>query len=77
VWVNKNGKTDFVWVVLLGRTTVKLYTLFYTLNTLYIMNSAVFYVVKKNVNSVAVVRKQTILTEWPPLVGEVSVNLCG
>jgi hypothetical protein len=28
-------------------------------------------------NSVAVVRKRTIPTEQPPLVGEVSANLCG
>jgi hypothetical protein len=28
-------------------------------------------------NSVAVVRKRTIPTERPPLVGEVSANLCG
>jgi hypothetical protein len=32
---------------------------------------------KKNLNSVAVVRKRTIPTEWPPLVGEVSANVCG
>jgi hypothetical protein len=31
----------------------------------------------KIVNSVAVVRKRTIPTERPPLVVEVSVNLCG
>jgi hypothetical protein len=30
-----------------------------------------------NNNSVALVREQTILTERPPLVGEVSVNFCG
>jgi hypothetical protein len=28
-------------------------------------------------NSVAVVHKRTIPTERPPLVGEVSANLCG
>jgi hypothetical protein len=28
-------------------------------------------------NSVVVVRKRTIPTERPPLVGEVSANLCG
>jgi hypothetical protein len=28
-------------------------------------------------NSVALVREQTILTERPPLVGEVSANFCG
>jgi hypothetical protein len=28
-------------------------------------------------NSVALVRKQTIPTERPPLVGEVSANFCG
>jgi hypothetical protein len=32
---------------------------------------------EKNLNSVASVRKRTIPTERPPLVGEVSVNLCG
>jgi hypothetical protein len=32
---------------------------------------------EKKKNSVAVVRKQTIPTEWPPLVSEVSANLCG
>jgi hypothetical protein len=32
---------------------------------------------KKKLNSVAVVRKRTIPTERPPLVGEVSANLCG
>jgi hypothetical protein len=32
---------------------------------------------KKKKNSVAVVRKQTIPTERPPLVGEVSANFCG
>jgi hypothetical protein len=31
----------------------------------------------KKLNSVAVVRKRTIPSERPPLVGEVSVNLCG
>jgi hypothetical protein len=31
---------------------------------------------KKKLNSVAVVRKRTIPTERPPLVGEVSVKLC-
>jgi hypothetical protein len=29
------------------------------------------------INSVTVVRKLTIPTERPPLVGEVSANLCG
>jgi hypothetical protein len=29
------------------------------------------------INSVALVRKRTIPTELPPLVGEVSANLCG
>jgi hypothetical protein len=28
-------------------------------------------------NSVAIVRKRTVLTERPPLFGEVSANLCG
>jgi hypothetical protein len=28
-------------------------------------------------NSVALVRKRTIPTERPPLVGEISANLCG
>jgi hypothetical protein len=32
---------------------------------------------KKKLNSVAVVRKRTIPTERPPLVGELSSNLCG
>jgi hypothetical protein len=32
---------------------------------------------KRKLNSVAVVHKQTIPTERPPLVGEVSANLCG
>jgi hypothetical protein len=32
---------------------------------------------KKKNNSVAVVRKRTIPTERPPLVGEVGANLCG
>jgi hypothetical protein len=32
---------------------------------------------KKKLNSVALVRKRTIPTERPPLVGEVSANLCG
>jgi hypothetical protein len=31
----------------------------------------------KKINSVAVVRKRTIPTERPPLVDEVSANLCG
>jgi hypothetical protein len=31
----------------------------------------------KELNSVALVRKQTIPTERPPLVGEVSANFCG
>jgi hypothetical protein len=30
-----------------------------------------------NNNSVALVRERAIPTELPPLVGEVSVNLCG
>jgi hypothetical protein len=35
-------------------------------------------VIKLNkLNSVAVVRKRTLPTERPPLVGEVSANLCG
>jgi hypothetical protein len=34
-------------------------------------------VIEQKLNSVAVVRKRTIPTERPPLVGEVSVNLCG
>jgi hypothetical protein len=34
--------------------------------------------IKNNkLNSVAVIRKRTIPTERPPLVGEVSANLCG
>jgi hypothetical protein len=33
--------------------------------------------IKKNTNSVALVCEQTILTERPPLVGEVSINFCG
>jgi hypothetical protein len=33
--------------------------------------------VKKTLNSAAVVRKRTTPTELPPLVGEVSANLCG
>jgi hypothetical protein len=36
-----------------------------------------FKALKKKLNSVAVVRKRTIPTERPPLVGEVSANLCG
>jgi hypothetical protein len=32
---------------------------------------------KKKLNSMSVVRKRTIPTEQPPLVGEVSANLCG
>jgi hypothetical protein len=32
---------------------------------------------KTKLNSVALVRKRTIPTERPPLVGEVSANLCG
>jgi hypothetical protein len=32
---------------------------------------------KKKLHSVAVVRKRTIPTERPPLVGEVSANFCG
>jgi hypothetical protein len=32
---------------------------------------------KKKLNSVALVRKRTIPTERPPLVGEISANLCG
>jgi hypothetical protein len=28
-------------------------------------------------NSVACVRELTTATEWPPLVGEVSINCCG
>jgi hypothetical protein len=28
-------------------------------------------------NSVTLVRERTILTEWPPLVGEISANFCG
>jgi hypothetical protein len=35
------------------------------------------YVAKLKLNSLAVVRKRTIPTERPPLVGEVSANLCG
>jgi hypothetical protein len=36
------------------------------------------YILKKTkLNSVTVVRKRTIPTERPPLVGEVSANLCG
>jgi hypothetical protein len=31
----------------------------------------------KKLNSVALVRKRTIPTERPPIVGEVSANLCG
>jgi hypothetical protein len=34
-------------------------------------------VITIKLNSVAVIRKQTILTEQPPLVSEVSANLCG
>jgi hypothetical protein len=30
-----------------------------------------------NSNSVALVRERTLLTERPPLVGEVSANFCG
>jgi hypothetical protein len=32
------------------------------------------YISKKKLNSIALVRKRTILTERPPLAGEVSVN---
>jgi hypothetical protein len=32
---------------------------------------------KKELNSLALVRKQTIPTERPPHVGEVSANFCG
>jgi hypothetical protein len=32
---------------------------------------------KPKLNSLALVRKRTILTERPPLVGEVSANFCG
>jgi hypothetical protein len=35
------------------------------------------YIDEIKLNSVAVVRKRTILTERPPLVGEISANLCG
>jgi hypothetical protein len=33
-----------------------------------------FYYLRKGTNSVALVRERTILTERPPLVGEVSAN---
>jgi hypothetical protein len=32
---------------------------------------------KTKLNSVALVRKRTIPTERPPLVGEISYNFCG
>jgi hypothetical protein len=32
---------------------------------------------KNKTNSVAFVRERTILTEGPPLVGEVSADFCG
>jgi hypothetical protein len=32
---------------------------------------------KKKINSVALVREQTIPTERPPLVGQVTANFCG
>jgi hypothetical protein len=39
---------------------------------------SIFYIRRHNnkLNSVAVFRKRTIPTERPPLVGEVSANLC-
>jgi hypothetical protein len=39
--------------------------------------SDIFYLFKTKLNSVALVRKRTIPTERPPLVGEVSANFCG
>jgi hypothetical protein len=33
--------------------------------------------IQTKVNSVVLVRERTILTERPPLVGEVSANFCG
>jgi hypothetical protein len=35
------------------------------------------FISKTKLNSVALVHKRTIPTEWPPLVGEVSANFCG
>ena len=35
------------------------------------------YIYKTKLNSVALVREQTIPTERPPPVGEVSANFCG
>jgi hypothetical protein len=34
-------------------------------------------ITSKKLNSVALIRKRTISTERPPLVGEVSANFCG
>ena len=36
-----------------------------------------FHILKKKLNSVALVRERTIPTERPPPVGEVSANFCG
>jgi hypothetical protein len=43
----------------------------------YVITVNLLYSKLKKLNSVAVVRKRTISTERPPLVGEVSANLCG
>jgi hypothetical protein len=37
----------------------------------------VYHIPKTKLNSVALVRERTIPTERPPLVGEVSANVCG
>jgi hypothetical protein len=49
-----------------------LYNINVTINNLDIKSR-----LKLKLNSVAFVRKRTILTERPPIVGEVSANLCG
>jgi hypothetical protein len=51
------------------------YMTLYTIKQNY-YNLVLFYY-KLKLNSVALVRKQTILTERTPLVGEVRANLCG
>jgi hypothetical protein len=57
----------------------ELYILFFQTKNINGEGKPVFtsFKIMKKLHSVAVVRKRTIQTERPPLVGEVSANLCG
>ena len=63
--------------VIILRTTSEINNPFLFVQSRRVVWTKFYVLLKLKLNSVALVRTRTILTEWPPQVGEVSANFCG